>query len=198
MHGMMTFRRQPAGPRQRPAQRPGLAGGASLQAGLFLPFWQNRPLVIEDRAGFLPWRTRLGRRNACVFLGLDENQPLFAIDIPGETEPAMEARRISGNAPGRAFVLPARDTAIAGQAKALIDWHRRHGFCPELRRADADLRRRLSPALPAMRRRAFPRTDPVVIMLPGLGRRMPGGAQGALSLAGFIPLLRALSSRAKP
>ncbi len=36
---------------------------AQFPAGLFLPFWQNRPLVIEDRAGFLPWRTGLGRRN---------------------------------------------------------------------------------------------------------------------------------------
>ena len=36
-----------------------------------------------------------------------------------------------------AFILPARDTAIAGQAKALLDWHRRHGFCPNCGHATA-------------------------------------------------------------
>ena len=64
-----------------------------------------------------------------IFLGLEDTQPLFAVDLPGETAPDLgeggfEEMRAS------AFVLPARDTAIAGQAKALLDWHKRHGFCP--------------------------------------------------------------------
>ncbi len=28
-----------------------------------------------------------------------------------------------------AFILSDADTAILGQAKALVDWHRRHRFC---------------------------------------------------------------------
>ncbi|HWX88881.1 MAG TPA: hypothetical protein VNY75_01140, partial [Rhizomicrobium sp.] len=42
---------------------------ARLAAGLFLPFWQNRPFVVQDRAGFLPWREEWQGRT-CVFLGL--------------------------------------------------------------------------------------------------------------------------------
>jgi NAD+ diphosphatase len=65
-----------------------------------------------------------------------------------------------------AFVLPARDTAIAGQAKALLDWHKRHGFCANCgtRTESQDGGyRRLCPQCGAEH---FPRTDPVVIMLP--------------------------------
>jgi len=135
--------------------------------GLFLPFWQNRPLVVNERAGFLVWREDWRTRTS-IFLGLDDSQPLFAIDLPGEEEPRLgegsfqEMRAI-------AFVLPARDTAIAGQAKALLDWHKRHGFCPNCG-TPTELRdggyRRICPDCGAEH---FPRTDPVVIMLPILG-----------------------------
>jgi NAD+ diphosphatase len=141
--------------------------GAQRAAGLFLPFRQNRPLVSQDRALFLPWRGAW-EGAPCVFLGLDGTQSLFAVDLPGESEPflgegAFHDMRAS------AFVLPARDTAIAGQAKALLDWHKRHGFCPNCGHAtemqDGGYRR-LCPACSAEH---FPRTDPVVIMLPILG-----------------------------
>jgi NAD+ diphosphatase len=91
-----------------------------------------------------------------------------------------------------AFVLPARDTAIAGQAKALLDWHKRHSFCPNCGHATELMDggyRRLCPACSAEH---FPRTDPVVIMLPLLGdrcligrnKRFPPGLYSAF--AGFV------------
>src|SRR5882757_4216732 len=101
---------------------------AQQAAGLFLPFWQNRPFVRNDRAGFLPWREEW-RELTCVFLGLDSTQPLFAVDLPGDNEPSLGDGAFVEMCPA-AFVLPKRDTAIAGQAKALLDWHKRHGFCP--------------------------------------------------------------------
>jgi len=135
--------------------------------GLFLPFWQNRPLVVNARAGFLAWREDW-RTCTRIFLGLDDNQPLFAVDLPGEEEPRLGEGSFQ-DMRASAFVLPARDTAIAGQAKALLDWHKRHGFCPNCGAA-TELRdggyRRLCPVCSAEH---FPRTDPVVIMLPILG-----------------------------
>jgi NAD+ diphosphatase len=91
-----------------------------------------------------------------------------------------------------AFVLPLRDTAIAGQAKALLDWHKRHGFCAscgtrtELR--DGGYRRHCL----SCGGDHFPRTDPVVIMLPifedaclvGRNTRFP--AQLYSAFAGFV------------
>jgi hypothetical protein len=43
---------------------------AQAVRGLFLPFWQNRPFVVADRAGFLPWRGAWDGATS-VFLGLD-------------------------------------------------------------------------------------------------------------------------------
>ena len=135
--------------------------------GLFLPFWQNKPLVTKDRAGFLPWREEW-REQTCVFLGLDDTQPLFAVDLAGDSAPALGEGAFADMRTS-AFVLPARDIAIAGQAKALLDWHKRHGFCPNCGTPTAPRDggyRRLCPQCGAEH---FPRTDPVVIMLPVLG-----------------------------
>jgi NAD+ diphosphatase len=161
---------------------------AQAVAGLFLPFWQNRPFVVQDRAGFLPWREEW-RGATCVFLGLDGTQPLFAVDLGSEPvlgEGAFAEMRAS------AFVLPARDIAIAGQAKALLDWHKRHGFCPNCgaptQLCDGGYRR-LCPHCGAEH---FPRTDPVVIMLPLfgdaclVGRNLRFPPQLYSAFAGFV------------
>jgi NAD+ diphosphatase len=120
--------------------------------------------VADGRAVFLPGRGEW-ENCLCVFLGLDGEQPLFAVDLPGDTEPALNDGSFQEMRPA-AFVLPARDTAIAGQAKALIDWHRRHGFCPNCghatQLADGGYRRTCTQC----GAEHFPRTDPVVIMLP--------------------------------
>jgi NAD+ diphosphatase len=178
------------------AERPGEAWlAAHRQSGLFLPLWQMKPLVRSGRAGFQPWRAAW-EGAPFVFLGLDGGQPLFAVDLGGgETPPALEGE-FQEMRPA-AFVLPARDTAIAGQAKALLDWHARHGFCPNCgaRTAMRDGGyRRLCPACKAEH---FPRTDPVVIMLPifkaedggdeclvGRNARFTGGLFSAF--AGFV------------
>ena len=162
---------------------------SQMHGGLFLPLWQNKPLIAEGRAAFLPWRDAW-QGNACVFLGLEGAQAVFAVDIAGESAPDLggtfEEMRAS------AFVLPARDTAIAGQAKALIDWHRRHRFCSSCGAATEPCDggyRRLCPACAAEH---FPRTDPVVIMLPvlddhclvGRNARFVNGLYSAF--AGFV------------
>jgi len=137
---------------------------AQAQAGLYLPFWQNRPFLAQERLKFQPPRTDWADAT-CVFLGLDDGQPLFAVDLPGESEPTLGDGAFQ-EMRSAAFVLPGRETAIAGQAKALLDWHKRHGFCPncgtrtEMR--DGGYRRQC----PQCGADHFPRTDPVVIMLP--------------------------------
>jgi NAD+ diphosphatase len=163
---------------------------AQKPAGLFLPFWQSRPLVQEERAAFLAWRADWEDR-PCVFLGLDGTQPLFAVDLAGESEPQLGTGAFT-EMRAAAFVLPAREIAIAGQAKALLDWHKRHGFCPNCGHATEVMDggyRRLCPSCGAEH---FPRTDPVVIMLPLLGdrcligrnKRFPPGLYSAF--AGFV------------
>jgi NAD+ diphosphatase len=132
-------------------------------AGLYLPFWQDKPLVRDGQAGFQHWSPELGN-GTCIFLGVDKAQAYFAIDLASEAAPALPGEFQEMRA--AAFVLPGRDTAIAGQAKALLDWHGRHRFCPNCGTltsvADGGWRR-LCPQCGAEH---FPRTDPVVIMLP--------------------------------
>jgi NAD+ diphosphatase len=160
---------------------------AQQATGLFLPFWQNRPFLVKDRATFLPWREEW-RGVTRVFLGLEGAQPLFAVALAGDDEPALGEGSFA-DMRASAFILPARDTAIAGQAKALLDWHKRHGFCPNCGHA-TDMKdggyRRLCPACSAEH---FPRTDPVVIMLPVL-KNEDGGEQCLVGRSPrFPPLL---------
>jgi len=159
----------------------------------FLPIWQTKPLLKGTKAAFLtsseidPAPDQL-----CVFLGLKDGQPFFALAMADSEEPPLTARGEFQEMRAAAFVLPDEETAIAGQAKALIDWHRRHHFCAhcgaQTAPADGGYRR----DCPKCGTEHFPRTDPVVIMLPLLGEecligrnaRFPGGLYSAF--AGFL------------
>ena len=175
------------------AERPGEAWiAARRQAGRFLPFWKMQPLLTSDgHAAFLPWAPDWEGRTI-VFLGLDGREPLFAVDLgAADIPPAFDGGEFR-DMRAAAFVLPGRDTAIAGQAKALLDWHARHGFCPNCGHAtdlkDGGYRRHCANC----GAEHFPRTDPVVIMLPifggeclvGRNVRFVGGLWSAF--AGFV------------
>lgn len=167
---------------------------------LILPLWRLKVLVGADQRAV---RLEPGRCEALaapdapsVFLGLEAGRPLFALDISGAAEDPTTGP-LAGLGEFRdmraaAFVLPDADTAFLGQAKALIDWHQRHGFCPncgaKTQFADGGYRR----VCPHCAAEHFPRTDPVVIMLPvhedhcllGHNKRFPQGLHSAF--AGFV------------
>jgi NAD+ diphosphatase len=159
----------------------------------FLPIWQTKPFLIGDRAGFLDAsRLNLEPDAPCVFLGLKDGSPLFAVAMVDSEEAPLVGLGEFRDMRAAALVLPDADTAIAGQAKALIDWHRRHRFCAHCgaltEAADSGYRR----DCPRCSAQHFPRTDPVVIMLPLLGEeclvgRSPRFAEGMYSaFAGFM------------
>jgi NAD+ diphosphatase len=175
---------------------------------LILPMWRLQPFLLGPERG--PGKLEAGLLRPglceqlaapdapCVLLGLENGHALFALDISAARDPAnegplaglghfreMRAAAMSGG-------LPEKDIAILGQAKAMIDWHNRHGFCPKCGQptvlADAGYRRRCD----ACGADHFPRTDPVVIMLAthgdaclvGRGKQFPQGMFSAL--AGFV------------
>jgi len=131
----------------------------------------------------------------CIFLGLDGDRAVFALDIP-EGGPAnagpLAALGQFRDARTAAQMVSVKDAAIIAQAKALIDWHQRHGFCPRCgaptRIMDAGYRRLCGKC----NAEHFPRVDPVVIMLAtdgdaclvGRGKQFPPGMFSAL--AGFV------------
>lgn len=166
--------------------------------------WKLRPFAIGKEDGplepgfFAPGfcETLAAPDAPYVFLGLDRERAVFALDIsaaldPENTGPLAGLGRFH-ELRASAARYPDSDLAMLGQAKALIDWHQRHGFCPRCgsstRLVDAGYRR-LCPNCGAEH---FPRTDPVVIMLAtrgdcclvGRGRQFPGVMYSAL--AGFI------------
>ncbi len=67
-----------------------------------------------------------------IFLGLEGDRAIFALDVPEASDPAK-----GGPLAGLGYFRDARMAgsmvsiehgALIAQAKAMIDWHQRHGF----------------------------------------------------------------------
>src|SRR3984885_2851570 len=127
-----------------------------------------------------------------IFLGLDGDIAVFAIDVPEASEQQLAGLGYFRDARVAASMVSLKDAAIIAPAKALIDWHQRHGFCPRCgsptKIMDAGYRR----VWGECNAEHFPRVDPVVIMLAingdaclvGRGKQFPRGMFSAL--AGFV------------
>jgi NAD+ diphosphatase len=170
-------------------------------AARFLPLFRLDPLVKLGPARSLAWATDalldgLDPTPSPVLLGLSEGVAHFAVDVSCVDEPE-HAFGVAGVAKfedlrGIAGRLAPGETAIAAQARSLVDWHARHGFCaacgavtvPEM----AGAHRRCI----ACAAEHFPRTDPVAIavVLRGdrclLGRNRGWPATMFSALAGFV------------
>ena len=188
-----------------------IAATRAAASSLILPVWRLQPFLLGPEnseapleLGFLKpglCETLAAADAPCVFLGLEKERALFALDISAAEDPA-NAGPLAGlghfrEARAAAMLLALNDAAVFGQAKALIDWHQRHGFCARCGDktviADGGYRRICG----ACNTEHFPRTDPVVIMLAthsdpelgdaclvGRGLQFPPGFFSAL--AGFV------------
>jgi NAD+ diphosphatase len=138
----------------------------------------------------------LGPIMELVFLGLLDGAPRFAIMLDPAAAEGLKTRE--------GFVVTdLRSIAIQGlvdadhlppiaEGKALLHWHTRHRFCSNCGAATNMVEGGWRRDCPSCRGQHFPRTDPVVIMLPFVGERCVLGrshrfAAGMWScLAGFI------------
>lgn len=193
-------------------------GDAAWQAeawarGRILPVWRGKPLCAGE--GSLGWVEAgspvLERCRATVYLGLDGDAPVFAADVsawePGAEAEAAQAgffdpsvQRHPALAPDLGFrelrgimaALTPREAELAATARALLEWHRTHGFCAACGVATDVTQAGWQRQCPACGASHFPRTDPVVIMLITRGNsvlmgRSPGWPEGMYSLlAGFV------------
>ncbi|MFV8819354.1 NAD(+) diphosphatase [Haliea sp. E17] len=171
---------------------------------LFLPLWQLKPCILPPlKAGgssAVRWlrAADLGDFDLgeSVFLGRDGERACFAVDISALEDPGLSpALRDAGNFIDLMAViaqLEPRDASLLAQAKSMVDWHQRHGYCarcgtPTLF-ADAGYRR----DCPQCQAQHFPRTDPVVISLVVredkclLGRNAMFRGPMFSALAGFL------------
>jgi NAD+ diphosphatase len=166
-------------------------------ASLLIPLHRGDPLVAGEKAAFLSMtaRAEFAANAAVVFLGLANGIAHFAIDASAapsaEGAPFADIGTYTPLREAAAF-LGEDDLAIVGQARWLLDWHRRHGFCAacgaptEIR--DGGAKRQC----PDCGTEHFPRSDPVAIVLAvhenacllGRSPRFPPGFLSAL--AGFV------------
>ena len=138
----------------------------------------------------------LGRTAEIVFLGLLERAPRFAVALDPAAAEALKTR-------GELVVTDLRSIAVRGlvaadhlpplaEGKALLNWHARHRFCPNCGAATNLVEGGWRRDCPSCRAQHFPRTDPVVIMLPVAAERCVLGRSHRFQpgmwscLAGFV------------
>ena len=171
---------------------------------LAMVLWEGRPLLEDHADG--PRLVWIGVDHAhdlvpdrSVFLGLWKAAPVFAVEFEGSIDPASGPVRGLGaftEMREAAAVLSGPEAAMAGAAKSLFDWRRRHGFCSACGKRSHDTCGGWKRLCPACGVEHFPRVDPVTIMLPVyrggpeplclLGRQASWPVGRMSALAGFI------------
>ena len=181
-----------------------LAAQEANPEALALALWEGRPLIEETAEGpRLAWLSLAHARDMVpdrdVFLGLWREAPVFAVEFEGSSDPAEGPVRGLGafhEMRAASALLPAADAAMAGGAKSLFDWRRRHGFCAACGTMSQNAAGGWKRRCPACGTEHFPRVDPVTIMLPVfpggdeprclLGRQAAWPAGRMSALAGFL------------
>lgn len=130
-----------------------------------------------------------------VMLGLEDDVALFALDLevapPEERQRLSERGRIASLREAGRVLAPA-EAGLAAYLVALLNWHRRHRFCPSCGGALLVTDGGFSRACSSCGAQHFPRTDPAVIVLVehdgcALLGRQTGWPKGQYSvLAGFV------------
>ena len=167
----------------------------------FLPLHRLELPVTEMEPARLFWGdgsslTAAGRGVQPVLLGTWKGRAHFAFDASGVASPES-AFDLGGlarfhNLRAVAARLSLEEAAIAAQARSLVDWHQRHGFCAVCGQPTEPAGGGTSRRCRACEAEHFPRTDPVAIVVVTQGERCLLGRSGRFqgnmysALAGFI------------
>lgn len=180
-----------------------LAEQAGRDDALAMVLWEGRPLLEAGEEPRLAWLAMSHARAVVpdreLFLGLWNGAPVFAVEVESSIDPTtgpLNGVGVFHEMREAAALLGSADAAMAGGAKSLFDWRRRHGFCAacgtETETASGGWKR----ICPACGTEHFPRVDPVTIMLAIyrggpepiclLGRQAAWPAGRMSALAGFL------------
>ena len=171
----------------RPLAQP---GGPPVAGGFLHGAPAGQSLTWLGPAAFeLPFRNE-------VFLGTDtDGDGIFAIDLePGFDLSASPLQGLGEFMDFRAAAanLPPFSAGAAATARAIFEWHHRHGFCAACGQPSTVSEAGWKRTCPSCAAEHFPRTDPVAIMLAVHGDHCLLGRQSAWPqgfwscLAGFI------------
>ncbi len=180
-----------------------LASSESLGIAL----WNGRPFVepaptAENPTGlqiaYLPAKLvaeLAGGPERLLFMGLWKETAVFAVDLEDSADPGEGPLQGFGkfeDLRAVALRLPPNDAAIVATAKQMFEWRRRHPHCAVCGQRSEAMDGGWKRKCPSCGTEHFPRTDPVVIMLPFHGDRCLLGRQEAWpkgmfsALAGFL------------
>ena len=175
----------------------------------FLPMRDLNVLVSDESEASLAWISTdeidgFDMDSRFIFLGLMDGAAHFAVDVSGLDgglgQLDSEGDRRYEDVRTAAGYLSGSEAGIAAQARAQLDWNRRHGFCSVCGHKTEMGRGGQVRKCPECKAHHFPRTDPVVIMLVHDGDRcLLGQSRGRLSrmrtysaLAGFMDQAEAI------
>jgi NAD+ diphosphatase len=175
---------------------------------LALAVWNGRPLIenaggagAKDGPAQIAYlsaamaRDLAGTAERLLFLGLWRETAVFALDLEGPEDPAdgvLEGLGRFEDLRAIAARLSGSEAAIAATAKGVFEWRRKHRHCSACGQPTVVTEAGWKRTCPACKTDHFPRTDPVVIMLPVIGERCLVGRQSAWpkqmfsALAGFL------------
>lgn len=176
-----------------------LAASDSLGVAL----WNGKPLVEDRKEG----GTQIAYLSAAMakelangaerllFMGLWKDIAVFAVDLDGTADPAdgpLDGLGRFEDLRAIALTLPPTDAAMLATAKQMFEWRRRHMHCAVCGQPSEVAEAGWKRICPSCKSEHFPRTDPVVIMLPVKGEKCLLGRQAAWpkgmfsALAGFL------------
>ena len=161
----------------------------------------QRALLTIDEA------LKFGANPGTVFLGLRDGDAVFGMGIGAPAVEKLLTRDdvVVSELRGMAMqgMVPPEQLSAVAQAKSLVSWHQRHGFCANCGAKSSMAEGGWKRICPSCKTEHFPRTDPVVIMLVEKGDKCLLGRQKQFApgmyscLAGFVEAAETIEDAVK-
>lgn len=170
-------------------------------ASWFVPVWRSRSLIVPSGEGMSAhllsgYRSLAAQLDTSQFILLGEfrSHACFAVEMPPEQTPALEAQGKFEDLRLVAGDLPQDEAGLLAYARAMIHWRNQHRYCGRcgsrvLPTQGGQVLRCVDPDCLAQQ---FPRIDPAVIVLVTdgehalLGRQASWPAGRFSTIAGFV------------
>ncbi|QUS38219.1 NAD(+) diphosphatase [Tardiphaga alba] len=160
-----------------------------------------RALLSIDEA------VKFGANPGTIFLGLRDGAAVFGMGISAQAAEKLVGREDVAVSELRGMamqgVVPPDQLSAIAQAKSMVSWHQRHGFCANCGAKSSMAEGGWKRVCPTCKTEHFPRTDPVVIMLVEKGDKCLLGRQKQFApgmyscLAGFVEAAETIEDAVK-
>ena len=160
-----------------------------------------RALLTIDEA------IKFGANPGTIFLGLRDGAAVFGMGIAATSAEKLVGRDdvLVSELRGMAMqgIIPPDELSAVAQAKSMVSWHQRHGFCANCGAKSSMAEGGWKRVCPTCKTEHFPRTDPVVIMLVEKGDKCLLGRQKQFApgmyscLAGFVEAAETIEDAVK-